>query len=428
LIHPSIDLMGGKAAQLRQGNPADCALTVDDPVALAERFARYGEVAVIDLDAALGPAKTGNAGDNLALVEAICARVPCRVGGGVRDHQKMDRLLRAGARKVIVGTAASDDFLRRYPRDLVAVALDAKAGKVVTQGWTAATAETPVERARRLESVCSEFLFTVVDREGLLGGTDLEAVQAVVSATKNRVVAAGGIRSVQEVVALDRMGASCQLGMAIYTGQLVLGECVVALGNWQKGNGLLPVVAQDAVTGQVLMMAHANEAALRETLATGRAVYWSRSRQELWRKGDTSGHVQHVRGVRWDCDRDALLYVVEQTGRACHLDQHSCFGDADHGLRALEATLLERKKQLQDGTVDPGSYTARLLSDHGLAERKVLEEGQELVEAQDHRDVRWEAADLLMHALALCVRRGVSLAEIEGELRGRRGRRRGSTD
>lgn len=412
MIIPSIDLLGGKAVQLRRGNPDDCALTVDDPVALAQQYARYGEVAVIDLDAALGR------GDNLAIVEQITARVEARVGGGIRDHAKADRLLRAGAKRLIIGTVAAPEFLRRYPRDVLTVALDAKKGRVVTQGWTHATAETPVQRAQALAPYCGEFLFTVVDREGMLGGTDLEAVRQVVEATENHVVAAGGITTVDEVIALDRMGASCQLGMAIYTGRLDLAQAYLALLDWQKGQGMLPVVTQDEA-GQVLMVAHATPEALRQTLVTGQATYWSRSRQALWLKGETSGHVQQVRAVRWDCDRDALLYTVTQADRACHLPRYSCFGDRHFTLPVLEEILQARKMQ-----ADPGSYTARLLADEALIKAKILEEAQELVDAPTDRDVVWEAADVVFFTLALLAKRGLTWAQVERELRGRQGRRR----
>lgn len=412
MIHPSIDLLGGKAVQLRRGNPDDCALTVDDPVGLAQDFARYGEVAVIDLDAAFGT------GDNLAIIEAITARVEARVGGGIRDHARADRLLRAGARKIILGTAATPAFLQRYPRDVLIAALDAKKGKVVTQGWTATTTETPADRAKALEPFCSEFLFTVVDREGMLGGTDLQAVREVVEATRNPIVAAGGITTVDEVVALDRMGASCQLGMAIYTGILKLDEAFLALLDWDKVGGLVPVVVQET-TGQVLMHAYATPTAVQETLTTGWATYWSRSRNSLWRKGDTSGHRQKVREVRWDCDRDCLLYRVEQTGRACHLEQHACFGEVEFGLKHLQGVL-----QAKMAEPEVGSYVARLASEPGLLEAKILEEARELTEAPTDRDAVWEAADVIFFTMAYLAKRGLTLEQVEKELRGRQGRRR----
>ncbi len=412
MIIPSIDLLGGKAVQLRRGNPDDCAVTVDDPVGLAQDFARYGEVAVIDLDAALGR------GDNLAVIERITAKVEARVGGGIRDHARADRLLRAGAKKLILGTAATPEFLGRYLPEQLIVALDAKKGQVVTQGWTHATAETPIARARALEAYCSEFLYTIVDREGMLGGTDLEAVQAVVHATTNHVVAAGGITTLAEVQALDKMGASCQLGMAIYTGRLDLAQTYCGLLDWDKVNGLIPVVVQET-TGQVLMFAYANQDAVLQTLRTGQGTFWSRSREQLWRKGDTSGHTQKVLEVRWDCDRDCLLYRVEQTGRACHLPQHACFGDATFNLAHLEQILHERR-----ATAEPGSYTAKLFADSALLNAKILEEAEELTQAETDRDVVWEAADVIFFALTKLAARGLTLAQVEKELRGRHGRRR----
>ena len=127
MIVASIDLIGGKAVQLEQG--VRVVIERGDVRALAERFGRLGEVAVIDLDAALG------SGDNVALIESLCAVAPCRVGGGIRDVERAKAYLRAGAARVIVGTAASSELLRQLPRDRALVAIDARAGRVATHGW-----------------------------------------------------------------------------------------------------------------------------------------------------------------------------------------------------------------------------------------------------------------------------------------------------
>lgn len=413
MIYPSIDLLGGQVVQLRGGDPNDCALALDDVFGVAERLARHGELAIIDLDAALGR------GDNLALVAKLAARFPCRVGGGIRDHDRADAVLRAGARKIIIGTRATEDFLRHYPRERLIVALDSKAGRVVTEGWTAATLETPLDRARRLEPFCSEFLYTLVDREGRMGGTDHQAIAAMVGATDNAVVAAGGIATLDEVLAIDRLGASCQLGMGIYTGVIDLGEAVCGLLDWDKAGGLLPVVAQDEA-GQVLMVAWTDREGLLETLRSGEATYFSRSRRQRWRKGETSGHLQHVDAVRYDCDRDTLLWRVRQEGRACHMpERHSCFGEQDFNLRRLQ-TVLEGR--LADA--DAGSYTRRLFEDPALLDAKILEEAGELVEAQTDRELVWEAADVVFFVLTKLVARGLGIDALERELYGRHGRRR----
>ncbi len=416
MIHPSIDLLGGEVVQLRGGNPEDCPIRHSDPFAVARRLSRYGELAIIDLDAALGR------GDNLELVCRLAGEFECRVGGGIRDHARGDRLLRAGARKIIIGTQATPEFLGRYPRERLIVAVDARGGRVVTEGWTAATEDGPIARAQRLESFCSEFLYTLVEREGLLGGIDLDAVREMVDATSNRVVAAGGISSVAEVQTLAQMGASCQLGMAIYSGLMDLGEAFCSLLDWRKNDGLVPVVVQDT-GGQVIMHAWADEPAVRSSLDTGEGTYFSRRRQAPWRKGATSGHVQRVLAVRADCDGDTLLYRVDQSGSACHVPgQYACFGEQEFSLHRLQRVLQERA-----AVADEGSYTRRLFADPALLKAKILEEAAELVQAEDEREVIWETADVIYFALANLVARGIPLARVECELYGRHGRRREPT-
>jgi phosphoribosyl-AMP cyclohydrolase / phosphoribosyl-ATP pyrophosphohydrolase len=206
-------------------------------------------------------------------------------------------------------------------------------------------------------------------------------------------------------------------------------------------SGLVTVVAQDAGTGEVLMVAHMTREALERTLATGQAWYWSRSRGRLWRKGETSGHTQRVVEVRGDCDGDALLLKVEQTGAACHTGRRSCFfrtvapdgrivddagvGPPDRGragpeiLTELAAVLAERRR-----TPAPGSYTAGLFTE-GLARlnEKVMEEAAELTRAARKETpdrLVEEAADLWFHSLALLVYQGIDPAQVFAELARRR--------
>jgi phosphoribosyl-ATP pyrophosphohydrolase/phosphoribosyl-AMP cyclohydrolase len=204
--------------------------------------------------------------------------------------------------------------------------------------------------------------------------------------------------------------------------------------------GLVPVVAQDAATGEVLMLAWATAQALRETERTGRAVYFSRSRQALWAKGDTSGHVQHVREIRVDCDRDALVYRVDQEGPACHTGQRSCFYRAAAGDALADAAdprpVVARVDEIvaQRFRERPqGSYTAYLFA-KGLDKilKKVGEEATETVIAAKNEgtdELRSEAADLLFHLLVLFRQKGLPLADVWSELDHRFGAapREGST-
>lgn len=202
-----------------------------------------------------------------------------------------------------------------------------------------------------------------------------------------------------------------------------------------NGDGLVPVVAQDVASGTVLMLAWATRAALEQTLATGQGHYWSRSRRELWRKGAESGHTQQVREVRVDCDADAVLYLVDQTGPACHTGNASCFFTVvgtprgstqypapssrhDGVLTRLAATIARRAADRPDD-----SYTAKLLAT-GVAKvaQKVGEEGVETALAgatESDERLASEAADLLYHLLVLLEARGVPLSTVLAELEAR---------
>jgi len=183
-----------------------------------------------------------------------------------------------------------------------------------------------VDAVAGLEGCCSEFLFTCIEKEGLLRGTSIGLAAQLANATGNRKSFAGGISSVREAVELEKLGYDSVVGMAFYGGRISLEEIIEFNEvDFAKGNGLAPAIAQDATTGSVLMLAFMNREALRRTLETGRATYWSRSRQCLWEKGATSGNFQEVKEVLFDCDRDAILLRVRQRGVACHTGKYSCF-------------------------------------------------------------------------------------------------------
>ena len=189
--------------------------------------------------------------------------------------------------------------------------------------------------------------------------------------------------------------------------------------------GLVPCVVQDWSTGEVLTLAYMNQLALERTRTTGELHLWSRSRQELWHKGATSGNTQAVRSLRVDCDGDALLALVEPAGPACHTGERTCFyrGELDSGaphetLPALERTLRDRARERP-----AGSYTVELLDDPARIGEKVMEEAEEVARAAcEETDLRVgeEAADLLYHLLVLLHSRGLALSDAERVLDERR--------
>jgi phosphoribosyl-ATP pyrophosphohydrolase len=409
MLIPSIDLVRGRAVQLRQGRELELVAD-EDPRDLARRFGRVGEIAVIDLDAARGT------GDNLALIEELCALAPCRVGGGIRDVERGRRLLRAGARRLIIGTAAEPEFLQEFPAARLMAAVDARNGSVVDRGWERELDESPVDRARRLEPYVGGFLYTVVEREGTQDGVDIGRVQELARAVAKPVTAAGGVRDVREVQALDRLGVDAQVGMALYRGAIGLGDALAAVVDFTKQDGRAATVVQDARDGRVLMVAHSTRETLVESVESGKVVLFSR-RRGRWRKGDESGHTQRLVRVEVDCDRDALLFQVEPAGPACHRGTASCFGERPFSLAQLEQVIAERAGAGQDG-----SYTARLLTDGVTRRAKIIEEAHELVDADSYTAIRWEAADLLYHVLVDLAAREVPLAAVIDELASRRRR------
>ncbi len=396
--------MGGRVVQLKEGK--EKVVERDDPLGLAEQWSLFGDLAVIDLDAAMGK------GENLELVKALCRVGPCRVGGGIRTEERARELIKAGARQLIIGTAASPDFLTQFPKEWLVVALDARRGKRLTHGWQVATGESPAAAAGRLGPYCAGFLFTVVEKEGLMQGTDLEQIRMIRQATDLPLAVAGGITTIEEVRALAEMGVDVQLGMALYTGRLRLADAVLASINFDKG--LIPTIVEDE-REQLLMVAFSSRESLERALTTRQGWYYSRSRQSLWRKGETSEHTQALVRVRYDCDRDTVRFTVRQVGPACHTGQPTCFGQpTPRPLDHLMTVLAQRMSRPRSS-----SYSSQLMADPKALAEKIREESAELAHFTGRENLVWEAADLLYAMSVLLAREGVEWAEVEAELRSR---------
>jgi phosphoribosyl-AMP cyclohydrolase / phosphoribosyl-ATP pyrophosphohydrolase len=414
VIVPSVDILGGRAVQLIGGKPGPGSLDLGDPLALAEKLSVAGEIAVVDLDAALGK------GDNEPVIAQIVRRVPARVGGGVRSVEKAVRILDAGATKVILGTAARPEILSLLPKARCLAALDEAGGKVVTHGWQQKSALTVEEGLAALSPLVSGFLVTSVDREGREQGLDQGLLERLAPYRGMDVTLAGGIVSAAEIRLADQHGFKAQVGMAFHTGKLDLADAIAApLAASDRPDGLWPTIVVDA-RGVALGLAYSNAESLRRAVQTRRGVYWSR-RRGLWTKGETSGDGQDLLRISLDCDRDTLRFTVFQHGRGfCHQGTETCFGDRE-GLWATERTLRARLV-----TRHEGSYTQRLLSDPALLRAKLVEEAKELADARDAAHAVEEAADVLYFSLVRLLQAGGSLEDVERvlELRSRKVTRR----
>lgn len=223
MLIPSIDLMGGKIVQLVHGEKK--ALEFDDFEYWIKRFSAYPLVQLIDLDAAMGH------GSNRELIAAICKRLPCQTGGGIRNVARASELLALGAKRVIFGSALLNDgaintelateAAATLGAEHLTFAIDSRKGKVAIQGWKENTAIDPKDMVRALDPYCSAFLYTHIDTEGTMTGFPIKIAQELAALTKKRMIVAGGIRSRAEVEQLDSIGVDAVVGMAIYTGALV---------------------------------------------------------------------------------------------------------------------------------------------------------------------------------------------------------------
>lgn len=226
MIIPCIDLMDGKVVQLKQGR--EKVLEGKSPAEMLVLFDGFPQIQVIDLDAAM------ERGSNGGLVEYFARHTCIRAGGGVRTVRRAQELVRQGAFRVIIGTAAfstdrlNTEFLAALARvvgpERLTIALDSREGRVVVKGWQESTRWTALEAIRELEQYCSGFLCTYVDKEGLMQGTDLRWFETLRRATSHELIAAGGITTLDDAKTLTAMEIHCAIGMSIYTGRLSLDD------------------------------------------------------------------------------------------------------------------------------------------------------------------------------------------------------------
>lgn len=440
-IIPCLDVTGGRVVKgVRFAGLRDAG----DPVELARAYADHGadELVFLDITATRDDEPTAA---RLAESVARAVPIPFTVGGGLRDVDDMRRVLEAGADKIAINTAAVrrpelvTEAAERFGSQAVVVAIDAARTEgpsggpdgwsvLVTAGTEAAGLDV-VRWARRTAMLgAGELLLTSVDRDGTKDGYDVELLRAVCAAVRIPVIASGGAGAPRHFAAAFEAGASAALAASLFHFQeLSIPELKQDLARrgiavrpapdpvpdlaFDPDTGLLPAVVQ-AVDGRVLMLGWMNREALERTKTSGRVTFYSRSRERLWEKGETSGNWLEFISARADCDADTLLVRARPHGPTCHTGRATCFGDeAAAGLgpvlEALEATIARR-----DETRPESSYTAALLAaGRRRIAQKVGEEGIEVALAAVAREAESagaeteglidESADLLYHLLVL---------------------------
>lgn len=484
-IVPCLDVKDGKVVK---GLKFENLRELGDPAENAAFYAAEGADEIVFLDISAAPEGRET---NLDWVRRCAERVfvPLTVGGGVRSVADAERLLRAGADKVAVNTAAFErpelltEIAERFGRQCVVLSVDARRRpegeggekpcrmeeldekgrlaaapsrwEVVTHGGRKPRGRDVLDWiAEAVDRGAGEILLTSIDADGTREGYDLELLRAVAARTSVPVIASGGAGSAEHLAAGLEAGAQAVLAASIFHERtfsigdikdqlaargfpmrpLAANEAAAAApapapepGDDLRfdARGLLPVVVQEEGSGAVLMLAWANAEALRRTRESGDAWFFSRSRDELWRKGATSGHTLAVVSVAADCDRDAVLYRVRAAGPACHTGSRTCFASrpGEKEPAALELGWLYQVLASRRGADPASSYTARLLAEgRPRIAQKVGEEAVETVIAAlagDRDALVGEAADLVYHLLVLLLDCGIEPAEIARKLASR---------
>ncbi len=393
--------MNGKVVKLVQGNPQNKKFE-EDALALALKFSIYPEVNLIDLDAAFGK------GSNIELIRKICKICNCNVGGGIRTVDQAYEILKLGANKIIIGTKANKDFLKKLSKEKIIVAVDSKQGKIVDKAWTNKTNKTAIEKVIELQDYCSGFLYTYVDKEGTMERIDIDTALRLREITNNKIQYAGGVSTKEQILELARYDIDAVIGMAYYENKINYNDIFVSLLNFEKNMSLIPTIVKDQ-NNQILMLAFSNKKSVQQALKQRKGIYYSRTRNKLWKKGETSSNTQELLRIQTDCDSDTLIFTVKQKNVACHEGDYSCFSDKEFSFNDLLDIIKSRKGS--------NSYTDKLLNNEPKLIKKIIEEANEVINYTDKNNLRWEIADMLYFISVLMVKNNIDYKDIENELK-----------
>lgn len=339
VILPAIDIKDGNCVRLFKGDFSTVHKVAENPVQAALGFEKSGAewIHMVDLDGA----KDGKRKNSQIFIDvAKKCKANIELGGGIRDIETVTYYLENGISRVVLGSAAISnpslvkEAVEKYG-DKIAVGIDASNGTVMTQGWLNSSGIDYIVAAKQMEQLgVKTIIFTDISKDGMLSGPSFEQLKLLKDSVSCNIIASGGISSNQDLNELNEIGmygAIC--GKAVYSGNIDLSVAIKSaripsqsfIDKFFVKSELLPAIIQEAETNEVLMLAYMNKESLRKTYETGYTWFYSRSRQKLWNKGESSGHLQKVIDIYADCDNDTLLIRVMQTGAACHTGNHSCF-------------------------------------------------------------------------------------------------------
>jgi len=430
-ILPAIDLLDEKVVRLYQGRYDHIFNYPLSPIEIAQGYQKQGLnfLHVIDLDGA----KEGQPKHLHLIDQLLQMKLSLQVGGGIRTLEMARHYLQMGVERIILSTMAIQQegfwqtLVDEFSKERLALSLDVKNDIVLTDGWYGLTAKSIAEIVEKIgQENILHLIVTDVLRDGTKEGPNLFLYQELKQKYPSfNLIAAGGITTISDLTALEKIGLQeAIVGRALYENQELRHYLFCQQIDWKKQNGLVPAIVQSADDGVVLMLGYMTEEALKITLETKAVTFFSRSRQELWTKGTTSGNTLTLVDIALDCDRDTLLLTVKSHGPTCHVGTKSCFKTKQGHLcflSQLEEIIDKRMK-----SNDPESYVFRL-TQKGAARvaQKVGEEAVETALASlmpTKESLKDESADLLFHLLVNLRFHNIDLEEIVTILEKRHGK------
>ncbi len=417
---PCILIAGGKAVKWFD----DRTVVAEDVIGLAKYYSDHGADELIVFDLSDSDEEHDEAIDLMKRMNRII-RIPMIAGGNVKRQEDVKKILYAGAKRAIINFSKQDspklmeDAAKRFGKEKVAVSLH--------------DFDALFKHQHKIEECCGEIVFMHrLDLDSVMNITDIPCVIVTDTMEENelyKILKCPGVKGLSgQYVSQPNMDfhgfkekcTTRDIKMTSF-------ESIMEFSQFHTNEqGLIPVIVQHFKTQEVLMLAYMNEEAFNQTIKTGRMTYYSRSRQSLWVKGETSGHFQYVKSLTIDCDLDTLLAKVDQVGAACHTGNPTCFFqplagtdyDENNPLKIFESvysTILDRRENPKEG-----SYTNSLF-DKGIDKilKKVGEEATEVVIAAKNpnpEEVKYELSDFLYHAMVLMVEKGISWEDIIKEL------------
>ena len=417
---PCIFIRGGKAVKWF----TDETVLADDVIGLAKYYSDHGADELLVFDLSDADEEHDEAIDLMKRMNRVI-RIPMVAGGNIRRQEDIKKILYAGAKRAMLNFSKADsvklidDAARRFGKEKIAVSLN--------------DFDALFKHQHLIQDYSSEIVFMHrLDLNSVMNVTDVPCVvvtDTMVEPELFKILKCPGVKGLSgrfvsqtdmDFVDFKEKCGQEEIKMTSFESMMEFSQFKT------NGQGLVPVVVQHYKTQEVLMLAYMNEEAFYRTIKTGKMTYYSRSREQLWTKGETSGHFQYVKSLTIDCDYDTLLAKVDQVGAACHTGNPTCFFqplvgsdyDETNPLQVFESvygTILDRRENPKEG-----SYT-NYLFDKGIDKilKKVGEEATEIVIAAKNpnpEEVKYEMADFLYHAMVLMVERGISWEDIVKEL------------